>query len=140
VYTCVGYSYGYAYGYGAEFGKPSGVLQVDPLVLSSHYFANHEIDEVYLVVYSGDTKFTVEADAFFKMRSGSVGSWYVESVISVPKYMEIDGIDIVITTRLKRIIVVKLTVKAALIPGTYKFIWISCVRSVMPIILSVYAQ
>lgn len=115
----------------------TGTVQLDPLILSSWYYFKYRLANVYLIIYSGSDVIKIRGDAFFKMRRGNVGTWYVESVLTVPKYMSIDAIDIVFVAVDNTAIVVKLTVKAALGPGTYKFMWLSCVRSISPIILSV---
>lgn len=113
-----------------------GIVQLDPLILSSWYYFRYKLARVYLIIYSGSESIRIPGYAFFKMRGGNIGTWYIESVITVPKYMSIDSIDIVLVATDNTAIVVKLTVKATLGPGTYKFMWLSCVRSVTPIILN----
>ena len=115
-----------------------GTLLLDPIILSSHYFASFWIRETFIQIISeNDETARIPAETFFKMRGGNIGTWYVESVFTTTKTFSLKYIDIVFVTRDNRVIAIRLKITAVLTAGTYKFIWLSCVRSEAPIILNI---
>lgn len=115
-----------------------GTLLLDPIIMASYYFSSFLVKEVFIVITSENDETTrLPAEVAFKMRGGNIGSWYIESVFTVAKALSLKYIDIVFTTVDNRVLIVRLKIVAMLTAGTYKFMWLSCVRSEAPIILNV---
>lgn len=110
---------------------------LDPLIMASIGFLRRiRRCEVDIRSVEGQTV-TIPAFCTFKHRGGNIGTWYIDSIFSIPSNMQISTITFKIYTESGRIITVTISAVIVLFKGTYRLMYVSCVRSTDPIMLTI---